>query len=169
MTKFNKPDLNAPRFKKKRESMLNNNFYKELNKKYPECKNLSKSEVREIIEAFNNEIIETIITDRNGFELPEGLGYLFIAATKVKKKKVVDYKNSLEHGILITHKNWDTDGYVGKIVYTNYKAKYRFKNAQIWGFSASRTFSRYMSREFKKRWNTYRVLLGNVRPTVYKK
>ena len=169
MTKFNKPNLNAPRFKKKRESMLNNKFYQELKSKYPECKNLDKREIREIVEAFNKEVVETIVTDRNGFELPEGLGYLFIGAVKIKKKKVVDYKNSLEHGVLITHKNWDTDGYVGKIVYTNYKAKYRFKNAQIWGFSACRNFRRYVSKEFKERWNTYKMLIENVREAVYKK
>jgi hypothetical protein len=169
MTTFNKPNLSAPRFKKKRETMLNGKFYQELKNKYQECKNLDKKEIRNIIETFNKEIVETIITDRNGFELPEGLGYLFIGAVKIKKKKVVDYKNSLKHGVLITHKNWNTDGYVGKIVYTNYKAKYRFKNAQIWGFKAARTFSRYMSKEFTKRWNTYKVLIENVREPVYKK
>jgi hypothetical protein len=168
MIKFKKPDLNAPRFKKKRESILKDDFYKELKLKYSKCKDLTKEDIRTIIEAFNNEIVNTIIEDPNGFELPEGLGYIFIATTKVKKKKVVDYKNSHAYGVLVTHKNWETDGYVGKIVYTNYKAKYRFRNAPIWGFTASRTFSRKMSKAFKEKWNTYRTLIPGIKPSVYK-
>jgi hypothetical protein len=165
MIKFNSPDLNAPRFKKKRECTLKSSFYKEVKAKHANCKKLKAEDIRTIVETFNKKVVDVVINERNGFELPQSLGYIFIGAVKITKQKVIDYKNSLKHGVLVTHKNWETDGYVSKIVYTNYKAKYRFKNAPIWGFKASRQFARDTSKAFKDKWNIYKVLDGNIKPS----
>ena len=78
MKKFKKPDLNAPRFRNKSMSILNSHLLKDFKKRYPEYKNLSIQEFKKIIKVFNCNIVEGIIENRNGIELPDGLGYIFM-------------------------------------------------------------------------------------------
>ena len=55
----------------------------------------------------------------------------------------------------LQNENWDTDGHLGKIFYTNYNTKYRFKNRDLWKFEAHRDFKRTVAKEYPKNWTMY--------------
>ena len=56
-----------------------------------------------------------MIRNRNGIELPQGLGNLFMATCSPAKSKNIDYAKSLEYGVEAKHKNWDSDNNLMKI------------------------------------------------------
>ena len=74
---FKKPDLNAPRFRAKRTSILNESLYLKFKEKYPQYKDISNSTLKSIIVTFNKRIWENAIGNRDGTELPEVLGYIY--------------------------------------------------------------------------------------------
>ena len=77
---FNKPDLNAPRFRPKRYNLLNVNFCNKIKEKNENCKDLTNNQIKEVIKTFNNNIWESVIEKRDGVELLEQL----IKETKAK-------------------------------------------------------------------------------------
>lgn len=160
MKQFKKPDLNAPRFRPKKTSILNKNFHKRFIEKNPKFSHIQMEDIKNIINSFNGQIWNTVIQNRDGVELPESLGYLFIGSTKVKHKKLlVDYKKSGDLGYLVEHKNWESDSYIGKICYSNCESKYKFANYNLWGFSGTRNFTRTVSVEYPKSWKKYHMLI----------
>ena len=56
---------------------------------------------------------------------------------------------------MIENKNWDTDGNIGKIFYTNYSPKYKFKTRELWQFNAIRQFKRSVASIYPKQWRNY--------------
>ena len=79
------------------------------------------------------------------------------------KKVNMDYALSKKYGKVIQNKNWDTDGNVGKIFYTNYSPKYRFKTRELWQFIAIRQFKRAVAKIYPKNWKKYVVMKGKMR------
>lgn len=80
---------------------------------------------------------------------------MFIGTCPPAKNVNIDYSKSNEYGKVLRNKNWDTDGNIGKIFYTNWSTKYRFKNRELWSFVASREFKRSVAREYPKNWTKY--------------
>jgi len=115
MREIRKPDLNAPRFREKRISILTAKTLKQLKEKYPEYNSMSLRLFKDIVMTFNSHVVDGIIDNRNGIELPDGLGYIFMGTCPTPKKKNVDYKKSLTYGVETTHKNWDSDNKLMKI------------------------------------------------------
>jgi hypothetical protein len=155
MKEIRKPDLNAPRFRSKRISVLTANTLKALKKKYPEYESLSLVEFKDIVMTFNGKITEGIIENRNGVELPDGLGFIFMGSCPPTKKKNVDYKKSLEYGVEASHRNWDSDNRLLKIFYTNRNSKHPFHNKQVWAFKAVKQFRKSASVAFSEEWVKY--------------
>lgn len=155
MKEIRKPDLNAPRFRSKRISILTVKTLKALKKKYPEYSNLSLKEFKEIIMTFNNKLAEGIIDNRNGIELPDGLGFLFMGTCPPTKKKNIDYKKSHQYGVETSHRNWDSDNKLLKIFYTNRNSKHPFENKQVWSFKAVKQFRQKASEAYKTDWAKY--------------
>ena len=56
---------------------------------------------------------------------------------------------------LYKNRNWETDGNIGKIFYTNWSAKYKFKNREFWKFEAVRDFKRSIAKEYPENWTKY--------------
>jgi hypothetical protein len=163
MKKFNKPDLNAPRFREKVHNVLDMKLYKEFVKKFPEHKSVSYDEFKELINTYNGLMWQGVIDNRNGVELPEGLGYVFMGScTLDKKKKNVDFNKSAKYGVTTNHRNWDSDNYLMKIFFTNSKVKYNLPNKQLWAFSAVRDFKRKASETYKEQWTMY-IVVDNIR------
>lgn len=151
-----KPNVKGPRFRGKRISILCPKTYSEFNKKFPEHKEYKDSKFREIIMLFNKKIADTVIDNRNGVELPDSLGYLFIGTCpSPKTKKNIDFKTSAELGKTVYHKNWDSDNNLMKIFYSNQSTKYPFKNKQVWAFKASKPFRQRASKVYKENWTKY--------------
>ena len=104
---------------------------------------------------FNQNIADGIIDNRNGIELPEGLGYIFMGTCPPAKKTNVNYKASVETGVTSSFRNWDSDNKLLKIFYTNHSTKYPFSNKQVWSFKAVKQFRKSASEAFKKNWSKY--------------
>lgn len=163
MAEFRRPDLSAPRYRVKRKNLITDQYLDEFRNRYPELKNYDKSDIKSIIKSFNEKLWNAIIEHRDGVELPEGLGYVFIGACPYVKKDNIDYAKSIKYGIKVTHKNYDTDGYLGKIFYSNYSAKYRLKDSTLWAFSGGRYFKRAVTKIFKENWRKYLVIDNTTR------
>lgn len=155
MSNIRKPDLNAPRFRYKSKSVLRKDTFNKFKKKYPEYDDLTLEQFKNIIKTFNSKICQGIIDNRNGVELPDGLGYIFIGTCPPAKKKNVDYKKSLEYGVEASHKNWDSDNKLMKIFYSNLNSKLPFKNRQVWAFKAIKEFRSDASNAYKENYNKY--------------
>jgi hypothetical protein len=152
---FKKPDVTAPRFRPKAHYVTNKEFFAEFRERYPKYKDLTNKELSAIINGFNNLFWETVIDKRDGVQLPEELGYIFVGTCPASKKKNIDFGKSSKYGYIITNKNWDTDGKLGKIFYTNYANKYKFINRECWSFNACRTFSRSLAKVYPEQWMMY--------------
>lgn len=72
-----------------------------------------------IIYAFFEEVLESIINEGIGFEIPLSIGYIQISGTKETAYKLGDIPSKLNRSII--QPNYHTDGYV-------FKSWYRFTN-----------------------------------------
>ena len=161
MTKiFKKPDLKAPRFREKRLSLLNKTLLKEFKDRYPKYGSIDNDKLKKIIKLYNKNLWHGVIEYRDGVELPDSLGYLFIGSCSPAKynKTNINYAKSSEYSKVLQNNNWDTDGHIAKIFYTNASAKYKFKNRELWKFEACREFKRSVSSEYPKDWTKYAVI-----------
>jgi hypothetical protein len=155
---FKKPDLNAPRYREKKLGLLNTKIINEFKEKYPAYKNIDNEKLKSIIKLYNKKLWQGVIDNRDGVELPDSLGYLFIGTCAPSKTVNTNYALSKEYGKVLQNKNWETDGNIGKIFYTNWSTKYRFKNREFWRFKACREFKRAVAKSYPENWNMYRVM-----------
>lgn len=151
---FKKPDLNAPRYRPKKLNLTNIDFYNKFIEENPKFSQLTIDQFKDVIKSFNGKIWETVISDRNGVQLPEQLGYLFIGSCP-RKKSNVDFKKSEHYGVILQNQNWESDQFIAKIFYTNYETKYRFRNHELWGFKGVRDFTRNVGKVYPKEWKKY--------------
>ncbi len=163
MNNFKKPDLNAPRYRDKRLGILNAKLIKQFKDKYPKYSNIENNKLKDIIKTYNSNLWHGVINNRDGVELPNSLGYLFIGTCPPSTSTNANYALSGEYGKVLQNKNWDTDGNIGKIFYTNYSAKYRFRNREFWRFKACREFKRGVAKTYPEKWTQYRVMQNKYR------
>ena len=170
ISNFKKPNLNAPRYRDKVLSILNAEMLKEFKDKYPAYKNIDNEKLKNIIKFFNEKIWKEVIENRDGVELPYSLGYLFIGTCPAAKSVNTNYALSKKYGKVLQNKNWETDGKVAKIFYTNYTTKYRFRNRELWQFTAVRQFKRAVAKTYPKKWTKYIIMSNNRKVAhMYKK
>lgn len=151
---YKKPDLNAPRYRPKKLNLTNIDFYNQFVKDNPKYSSLSHYDFKKIISTFNGRIWQKVIEERDGVELPEQLGYIFIG-TCPRKKSNVDFDKSAKYGIKLQNQNWESDNYTAKIFYTNFETKYKFKHNDLWGFVGIRDFKRNVGKTYPKEWKKY--------------
>lgn len=156
---YKKPDLKAPRYRPKKLNLSNVEFYNRFVADNPKYSNISIETFKDIIKTFNGRIWETVVNYRDGVELPEQLGYLFIGSCP-RKKSNVDFKKSEHYGVVLQNQNWESDQFIAKIFYTNFETKYRFKNHELWGFKGVRDFTRTVGQVYPKEWKKY-LLVDN--------
>lgn len=157
---YKKPNLNAPRFRPKKLNLTNRMFYDQFVEEHPKMAALGVDKFKEVISVYNGRIWEKVIEERDGVELPEQLGFLFIG-TCPRKKDNVDHKKSGLYGIKIQNQNWESDHYIAKIFYTNFENKYRFKHHELWGFTGVRDFKRMVGKTYPAEWKKY-VMVDNL-------
>jgi hypothetical protein len=160
---FKRPDLKAPRFRPGVLQVLNQQFCKKVRKAHKEWGGLSDADIKAIIHTCGDVVQEQVIALRDGVELPEQLGYLFIGSTPATRKGNIDYKRSIELGKEVRHRNWETDELTGKIFYTNYGAKYRFKHRDVWKFEPVRQFKRAVAAQYPALYQQYVKVDSNVK------
>lgn len=155
MNEFKGPDVKAPRFRQKTVNIIDDNFFKNFKEKYPKYKNITKTELHKIMKIYNQTVWKEVIETRDGVQLPEGLGSLFIATCKPSKKQNIDYGKSKKYGVKVSNNNWATDGKLAKIFYTSYYTSFKFRNRECWGFIACREFKRTLAKNYPENWNIY--------------
>lgn len=158
MKEFRKPDLNAPRYRAKCLDVLKKDFYKAFRETNPKYKHLSDKDIKGIISDVNGKVWQMVIDERDGIELPEQLGYIFIGSCPAPKKDNPNYYMSKQLEKVIQHRNWESDQYLAKIFYTNSASKYRFKFSNLWGFSPVRQFSRTVGQTYPENYTKYLVV-----------
>lgn len=152
---YKEPDVKGPRFRQKGINIVDNTFLKEFKEKYPKYKDLTISEINKIMKKYNETVWKEVIENRDGVQLPEGVGILFIATCKNPLRQNIDFAKSKKYGVTVTNKNWETDGKLAKIFYTNYNTSFRFQNRECWGFIACREFKRTVAKVYPENWNLY--------------
>lgn len=152
---YKKPDVKGPRFRKERFSPLTNDFYKNFKEKHPEYKNIDNSDLLKIIKSFNENIWKEVIVTRDGVELPEGLGYIFIGSCQPPTGKNIDVPKSLKHGKKLKNTNLNSDSLLAKIFYSSFASKYKFEFRKLWRFKGCRNFTRSVSKAYKENWKNY--------------
>tara|TARA_R100000234_G_scaffold110081_1_gene82314 strand:+ start:298 stop:813 length:516 start_codon:yes stop_codon:yes gene_type:complete len=158
ISNFKAPDLNAPRYREKVLSLLNADLLKDFKDKYPMYSEIDNSKLKSIINLYNKKLWEEVINSREGVELPDSLGFLFIGSCPAAKSVNTNYALSKEYGKVLQNRNLKTDGKIAKIFYTNVSTKYRFKNRDLWQFQAVRQFKRTVAKTYPDNWPKYIVM-----------
>jgi hypothetical protein len=158
MREFKKPDLTAPRFRPVVYNVLSKEFFDNFKKKYPKYKDLENKDLKNIIKVFNNQMYNTVIDVRDGIQLPEQIGWLFIGTCQSPKKENIDFAKSNKYGVAVSNKNWETDGKLAKIFFTSHALKHKMKNREFWSFVACRDFKRSVAKTYPENWNMYVVV-----------
>lgn len=149
-----KVDLTAPRYRQDVESTTNAAFIIYIKERIPSLKKYSYSQIREVIQTFNETLYENVVSNRDGVELPEFLGKIFIG-TCPKKRKNIDFKKTIDYQQIIQHRNWESDNHLAKIFYSVFELKHSYKNHELYGFKACRKFSRLVGKEYPQNWKMY--------------
>jgi hypothetical protein len=152
---FKGPDVKGKRYREDVHHILTPKFYKAFKEKFPKYKDIDRKDLRKICIAFHTLFWETVIDNRDGVQLPEGLGTIFIGTCQSSKKRNIDFGKSTKYGVIVTNTNWGTDNKLAKIFYTNYSTKYNFINRDCWAFNACRTFKRSVAKTYSTNWPMY--------------
>jgi hypothetical protein len=165
MREFRKPDLNAPRFRHKHKNVLNKELYKSFIEKYPHRSNIDYKTFVNIVKTSNKLFWEKVIDHRDGVELPENLGYIFIGTctSQSPKRPNINFGKSIKYGFTVNNTNLISDNKLAKIFYTNYPVKYRVKDREIWTFMPCRVFKRTVAKTYPENWEKYIVVPDNLR------
>ena len=155
MKTFKKPDLNAPRCREDGYKIIGRKFLNEFVEKYPQYKDLSLEDVKNILKTFHGKLWDHALNNRDGVELPEGLGFIFVGTCQAAKTFVIDFASSIEYDEKIRHRNFASDNYLAKIFYTNFANKYKFKNREMWMFKGTRDFKRAVAKVYPEKWKMY--------------
>jgi hypothetical protein len=162
MREFNKPNVKASRYRPEVYSLLNKKFFDKFKNKYPKYKDMTNLELRNIIKKFHEHVFNTVIEKRDGIQLPEQIGWLFIGACESSKKRNVDYAKSNKYGVEVSYNNWNTDGRLAKIFFTSNAPKHKMKNREFWRFVGCRNFKRSVAKAFSENWNNYIIIDSSV-------
>jgi hypothetical protein len=155
MREFKKPDLKAPRFRPDVHSVLDKKFFDDFRKRHSKYKDYSNTDLRNVIKSFNKLVFNTVIEKRDGVQLPETIGWLFIGTCQKSKKANVDYAKSNKYGVTVTNSNFDTDGKLAKIFFTSHAPKHKMRNREFWSFVACREFKRSVAKSYPENWQMY--------------
>lgn len=158
MDGFKKPDVKAPRFRPDVHNVLNKEFFEMFKKKYSKYKDIDNQLLKTIVRKFNNAVYNAVIDKRDGVQLPEQIGWIFIGTCQESKKKNIDFVKSNKYGVTVTNRNWETDGKLAKIFFTSHAPKHKMKNREFWTFVACREFKRKVSKTYPENWNMYLVV-----------
>ena len=157
MKEFKKPDVKAPRYRPSAYNLLNKEFFESFREKYPKYKDVDNNQLKKIIKLFNQVMWQTVIDNRDGVQIPEQIGWLFIGTCQQSKKNNIDFAKSVQYGVTVTNKNWATDGKLAKIFFSNFAPKHKIRNREFWMFVACRDFKRAVAKSYPENWQMYIV------------
>lgn len=150
-----KPDLTAPRFRYKCPSSLDAGFIKRFRLKFPQYAHYKNTELTKLVKLINKRSYEAIVFNRDGLEIPSGLGNILIGSVKLPKgHNGTNYGKSAQLGVRVYNRSFATDGHLGMVTYTNTTNR-RLRYKQLWKFTPVREFKRLIAKEYPKNWQMY--------------
>lgn len=158
LRKIKPNDRKAKRFRSSsgRSNVLTKELFQAYKEKYPDTV-LDYKNFKLIIKTAHEIVKEVLVSNRDGYQFPYMLGYLFVGSYKPGKNPI-DYKKSIDTGFEIRHYNYETDGLACKIFYSSYASKYKLISRQLWKFVPHRTIKDTVSANFKKNYKLYKQL-----------
>ena len=166
MRKFSDIDRTKPRFRPNRYELINNDFIKEINNKHPKTKGMSVRNLVSVVKGFNDYIRTYICEHREGVELPQGIGYIFLGVCK-NSTNTIDMAKSTQYKQHISFKNWNSDGRLGKIFYSNSSVKYKILDNNLWIFKPAREFKTESSKAFSENWKLFIEIDPKIKLSAY--
>lgn len=108
-------------------------MYRQYKKDYKD--DVDYKQFKQILDLFNNCVLDCLLESSEGFKMPFGLGYVQIVKYKPKsmtpKSLSVDYKSSAEYGKTIYHLNEHSDGYKYRLYWSKtpqtFPDRYRYQ------------------------------------------
>ena len=108
-------------------------MYKQYKKDYDD--DVDYKQFKDILDKFNEQILNCLLQSSGGFKMPFGLGYVQIVKYKPKsmtpKSLSVDFKSSAEYGKTIYHLNEHSDGYKYRLYWSKvpqtFPDRYRYQ------------------------------------------
>lgn len=108
-------------------------MYKQYKKDYGD--DVDYKQFKNILDKFNEQILNCLLQSSGGFKMPFGLGYVQIVKYKPKsmtpKSLSVDFKSSAEYGKTIYHLNEHSDGYKYRLYWSKvpqtFPDRYRYQ------------------------------------------
>lgn len=169
MREYNKVDRKAPRFRlsKYRYIALNRELFENFKIKYPEIQ-LDYLKFKELIISINEEFVNIAMEERDGVILPCGMGKISLELFPPKVRP--DNESIIgNQGIPATHFNFQSGGFVGKILWTFNDILYRTSNVKYYGFIGHRTFKNKASNAFRNEPEKYCRIATIIRAHEYYK
>ena len=161
MREFKTPDLSAPRYRPEVSNLLDKEFFDGFKKKYPRYAKYENSMLKNITKTFNRTVYNMVVDSRDGVQLPDQIGWLFVGTCQQSKKRNVDFSKSKQYDVEVSNNNFATDGKLAKIFFTSNALKHKMKNREYWTFVACRDFKRLVAKSYPENWNMYRVVENN--------
>jgi len=150
------PNRKAKRARTKSLQVLDVTRLRKFHLLFPEYKKVTQKEFHQVMRVFHEELIDDIVDNRDGVILPNNLGFLQILSFKYKNVKRVDYAKSIKYGKRFYFKNWDTDGYLGKVIYKSFFKNRGIKFYNFWIFELVRPAKNKISAAFRENYQSYR-------------
>ena len=148
-------DPRGPRCRTPRHVTINREVYDKYLEQNPNSK-LTFTEFKQICLRGNTLYRQAIMKNREGIELPERMGRMFIGAyEKGKDKPYYDWAVLRKKKVAYSHKNWESDRYVCKLFYTNFGNQNKYQLRQYWYFNGCRKATEETSKNFRENWNFY--------------
>lgn len=152
---YKKPDVKAPRCRHKSLKILTSKALTEFKRKYPQYKNVPDTVLRKIAKTHNTNIWKEVLEYRDGVELQEGLGCIFIGSCMPPSGSNINVASSLKYGKKLKNINLGSDGFLAKIFYSSYTSKYKFEFRKLWKFKGCREFTRSVRHTYPDNWKMY--------------
>ena len=156
-------DRKAPRYRQCIHNVFSKNFITAFKNKYPQYSDISDDQIKDIITGYNEQCQKTVTETRGGMYLPSNIGLTYIGAFKTKHLTNINYGQSLKYGKTIKNLNFETDGYMGRIIFSSYASKYKFAFRDMWSFTATRTFKEKCSVNFRQNYQMFRVTTNKIK------
>jgi hypothetical protein len=146
----------APRFRRSKGAycVISRELFKRYKDKYPTSR-ITYEEFSGFLLEHIDLLTEEVSTSREGIRLPYSIGSFFVGACRPKESPL-DFKKSLEYGIEVKANNFETDGLIASIFFTNYHGRYKIPNRKVWRFLPARIFKNKVSKRFKENFQYYK-------------
>ena len=124
------------RYRKEYESFPKKDFFDSFRKKYKEYSKYDDAYLKDILKSVQENFTDLLCQNKEGIELPYGLGNIRIFSFKPSKSTPhVNFTMKQTADVTFKFTNIKTDGLMCKIGYSNRYSRLKFNRSEIWCLS----------------------------------